>query len=355
MNITRILRGSALLLALSALLTVAATAQPRGPQSQRIPGEPRLTPTVSDERAALREELAALVAQVNLTDEQIAALDAVHASYEENVAAQVDDVANTLAIVRAYVDGAAFANDTEVALATTLGNGAYLRALIRQDIFAVLTPDQAATVEAIRELMRSHRPAPGEGPDRKARGLGNRAHRGVGQGQGPGSFEPAGDPVRAEVRELMAQLGGPLFRELDRHGHLLKQAVGGPGIGKVLRFVGHRLELSTEQREAIHLALDEHRFAMEETRGDGRTLMDALHNAVVADVVDPAAIQAAANAVAAHAMVVLDAKAALGATISNILTDEQRVKLEELREVIELFHEMRGPRRGPGGPGGRFG
>jgi Spy/CpxP family protein refolding chaperone len=120
---------------------------------------------------------------------------------------------------------------------------------------------------------------------------------------------------------------------------------GGPGgmFGPELR----ALDLTDAQHEQVKAIMESHREEQKAVRGKMMTARKALHDAIAADVIDEAAIRAAAGAVAA-----LDAdeavqQARIHAEVFAILTPEQVKKAKELRTEMEnRMKEGRGRGRG---------
>jgi Spy/CpxP family protein refolding chaperone len=107
------------------------------------------------------------------------------------------------------------------------------------------------------------------------------------------------------------------------------------------------LDLTDAQHEQVKAIMESHREEQKAVRGKMMTARKALHDAIAADVIDEAAIRAAAGAVAA-----LDAdeavqQARIHAEVFAILTPEQVKKAKELRTEMEnRMKEGRGRGRG---------
>ncbi len=126
----------------------------------------------------------------------------------------------------------------------------------------------------------------------------------------------------------------------------------GPGrIGGVLR----HLDLTGEQREAIRGAVRRHRESGQPLRQQLGAARRALRDEVRSGGADEAAIRALAAEVAPLAADAAVRRAALHAEIRDLLTDEQRTQLDELRANArendrERRERRRERRRGQGSP-----
>jgi Spy/CpxP family protein refolding chaperone len=108
----------------------------------------------------------------------------------------------------------------------------------------------------------------------------------------------------------------------------------------------NQVGLSDEQREQVRGILEQERQSANPAQGL-RQAEEALHTAVLADVPDPQAIQAAKAALATAQAAELDHRVELMQKIAAILTPAQRQQLAQLQPPPGA----RG--RGPGGANGR--
>jgi periplasmic protein CpxP/Spy len=133
--------------------------------------------------------------------------------------------------------------------------------------------------------------------------------------------------------------GGPGHHGFDR----------GPGTG--MFHVFEELELTDAQKEQIHELLEAQHENGEAARDAARTARATLHEAIHADVLDEAAIRAAAADVAALEADQAVARATVFQSIRQVLTAEQLAKLAEIKAKHAERREERMDRRGHRGPG----
>ena len=108
------------------------------------------------------------------------------------------------------------------------------------------------------------------------------------------------------------------------------------------------LDLSDEQRESVRGAVREHRDGGAAARQALRAAQRKLREAVTAEVVDEAAIRAAAAEAAALRADAAVRRAELHADILALLTSDQRAEWMQLRENAREHRQERRGRRGRG-------
>lgn len=136
---------------------------------------------------------------------------------------------------------------------------------------------------------------------------------------------------------------------------LLAQPGYGPGPhhgrGQMIERIFERLDLTDDQKQAVHNTMSEHREQTRALHDEMIARRRALGQTIHADLVNESAVRQAAAEVAAVDADLAVMRAQMFQAINKVLTQEQR---ERMQELIEDWHFMADEFRGRGfgrGPG----